>query len=60
MGEITNLILSGELCQECGDALDDDLDFAHSCAPCQNTHQIKRKANNEIDQAKPGTPHFKP
>lgn len=35
MGEITEMMLEGILCQECGVYMDDDDDFPHSCEDCK-------------------------
>lgn len=61
MGDVVHMILDGELCQECGESMFDDLDFPHSCPACENTHQIKRKViKHETATARPDTPHLKP
>ena len=59
MGDITEMMLEGILCQSCGDHLDDsDGDFPQSCADCKkeekefeqkrkHTNKRRRKKKNE-------------
>lgn len=42
MGEITEMVLEGLLCEQCGQYMDDDLDCPHICTDCE-------KENNQDD-----------
>lgn len=35
MGDITDMILDGTLCEVCGELMDDGCEYPHKCPSCQ-------------------------
>jgi len=35
MGDISDMVIEGDLCEQCGTYLDDDEDYPHLCPACE-------------------------
>ncbi len=43
MGDIADMVIEGDLCEQCGEYLDDDEGYRHLCPACENENK-KEKA----------------
>lgn len=42
MGDIADMVIEGDLCEQCGMYLDDDEDYPHLCPGCEFDKENKQ------------------
>ena len=40
MGDIADMVIDGELCEQCGEYLDDDYEYPHLCPGCKKAEHV--------------------